>query len=229
MEARTVEHIHGIPVIESDPDGVINLSKMKHAGSGIEGDVYFTNDGNKVIKAVRLRYQGGIEHSPFVEFVGLCLENKNNPYFPKIHNAKIYKIKERNEKHVTSKAMGPVNAARRRQRGELSAASPYLLVVTMETLAPIARKDKDKIEPIFNSVGLSLEAGSHDHEHTSTIGKDHLSTERVINNTSDSNLRAALQLLEPLFKKHGGDLHIDNWMMRGDQIVIVDPLQPFLG
>ena len=228
MEAKSVGHVHGIPIIDSDPDGVIDLSKMKHAGSGIEGDVYFSKNGNNVVKAVRLRYKDGIEHSPFVEFVGLCLENSSNPYFPKIRSAKIYTIKPRNEKHVKSKAMGPVDSARRRLRGQLSSPSPYLMVVTMEALSPIARKDTDKMEPIFNSVGLSLEAGSHDHEYTSTIGKDHEATERVINNTTDANLRKALQLLEPLFKKHGGDLHIDNWMMRGDQIVIVDPLQPFL-
>ena len=228
MEASTIERIKGIPLIDSDEDGIIDFTKMKHAGSGIEGDVYFSKNGNKVVKAVRLRYENDIGSSPFVEFVGLCLKHQDNPYFPKIHNAKIYKIKQRNEKHVKGKEMNPVDRARRGQRQHLSSPSPYIMTVVMEPLTPIKRSDKDKVEQIFNRLGISLDDGNPDHEHMNKIGKFEQSTEWVMDHTKDPHLRDALTQLSPLFKKHGGDLHLDNWMMRGDQIVIVDPLQPFL-
>jgi len=57
-------------------------------GSGYEAKVYAGKDGGTVIKEVLLK--GSPEESGIYNYINMVLQNQDNPFFPRIYNAKLY-------------------------------------------------------------------------------------------------------------------------------------------
>lgn len=64
------------------------LDRNEQVGSGYEAKVYAGKDGATVIKEVMLK--GEPEESGIYNYINMVLQNQDNPFFPRIYNAKLY-------------------------------------------------------------------------------------------------------------------------------------------
>ena len=153
---------------------------------------------------------------PYLNFLKLILEHQDNPYFPRIYNAKLYRTGEK-----TGGAGDPV----------------FQLIVEMEELLPV---DDPKIADAMTHklkelkvLPPNLSLSGHIARPKANIAIrqafDH-KTDMIINQTPDEQFAEALRVLQPLMYQHGLDLHMDNIMARltgtGPQLVLVDPIIP---
>jgi hypothetical protein len=181
-------------------------------GYGIQGKAYnHPKQPNSVIKTAKIEDP---ENDAYVEFIKLAMKNQDNPFFPRIHSAKIIKAGSL----TTYKPAG---------------AAPYKLVINMEKLQPYLYSNvTDAAQGMFQRLGVpekvaqSTEAGALFNYLTNARNRNMLAAA-----TKNSQFRRALDLLEPHIRKFGHDLHAGNWMIRltghGPQIVILDPFMPF--
>lgn len=137
----------------------------------------------------------------YLVYIRMVEAHQNNPFFPRIYGYKVYD----RDTH-------------------------YKLVVFMEKLVPLNKLDEDVAAQILSSIGIEY-VGSFTYDHSlAKIMKDPKYREQLKQSTRYPKFKEALRLLEPLFKKYIGDLHIENLMVRltsvGPQIVITDPLFP---
>lgn len=199
-------------------------------GRGIQSTAYAHPKRNTVVKRTRL--DTFREHT-YVEFVQLCLEHQDNPFFPKFYTAK--KVQE------------PVENDEQRRGKEW-------LITEMERLVDI---EKPKIQEallhkLINDGFLDVyKVLATDHNsaisEVAAMNFDTFSTARqfdelyslldyhkgrdmLMSRSPNGKLRQALTLLKPLFDEHHADMHAGNAMARisagGPQLVFVDPLLP---
>ena len=196
------------------------------AGQGIQARVYKTGSG-VVTKVAVLDDELGLR-DPAVKFLDIILQHQDNPFFPRIYHARVYRDKEG--------ILDPI------------------LIVQMEKLMKLTDpKIEDASADLLDQLGIgTTELSQHfkDHVKKSDWSK---STKRIMTKTSalnqkmmklamdgDANaiaklgsrsknpkFREALKLLAPTMAKEGSDLHHGNWMVRltgaGPQLVIIDP------
>lgn len=153
----------------------------------------------------RLMYVKG-KNDPYLQFIRLVQKHQDNPYFPKIPSAKLYKTDKTDDDGT------PI----------------YRILMQMEKLIPL--KDKR----IINIMDKKMrELGVLDDEHLSRawlkiLFKDKYS--QLVSKSPDSDFKEALRLLKPYIDKFGNDLHHKNIMVRptsnGLQPVLVDPIVP---
>lgn len=60
-------------------------------GTGAEANVYAGKDGASVIKELWVR--GDVEYNATYQYIDMVMSHQNNPYFPRIYNAKLYTTK----------------------------------------------------------------------------------------------------------------------------------------
>lgn len=153
----------------------------------------------------RLMYVKG-KNDPYLQFIRLVQKHQDNPYFPKIPNAKLYKTDQTDEDGT------PI----------------FRVLMQMEKLLPL--KDKR----IINVMDKKMrDLGVLNDEHLSRAWLKILFKDKyteLMKSSPDPQFREALKLLKPYIDKFGNDLHHKNIMVRPGggtlQPVLVDPIVP---
>lgn len=196
-------------------------------GQGVQARAYNAGMG-MVNKVVVLDDELGLQ-DPAVKFLDIILQHQDNPFFPKIYHARVYRDKEG--------ILDPI------------------LLVQMEKLIPITdEKIRDSVAGLFDQLGIGTkELSPAFKKHVSKYDK---STKKILSKTSalssklmnaamagdsraiarlgsrskNPQFREAIKLLAPTMAQEGSDLHHGNWMVRltgsGPQLVIIDPFVP---
>lgn len=198
----------------------IEPPKTKELGRGIDASAFDhpTRPGS-VIKIVR--DISNPEKHPQVVFTNLAIENKHNPFFPKIYQAKLMPIGKR-----------------------------YEMVIEMEKLHPITGKNiRHMIPHIFEQLGIDpknikkiVGAGitspkydtdekikdKADDEFARNINTWR-SRERMMKYSQNPEFKEALNILKQWENNFHYDLHAGNWMFRltsvGPNLVLLDPFR----
>jgi len=197
------------------------------AGEGAQAKVYNTGLG-MVTKVAVLDEELGL-NDPAVNFLDIILEHQDNPFFPKIYHARVYRDKE-------------------------GIKDPVLLVQMEKLMSIVDPKIVDAVSGLFDQLGIGTKEISKEFkQHVKQYGKSTanvLTRTRALNNkirdgwmlenpkaiaklgsrSKNPQFREAVKFLTPAFLKHGNDLHHGNWMVRltgsGPQLVIIDPFAP---
>lgn len=195
-----------IPVVQTKDD-TIPSEKGKQIGRGRQARVYeFPNRPGSVIKHVSI--DPDVKEDPHANFINLALIHQDNPFFPKIYNAKIY---------VNKNKIG------------------MSLIVQMEKLHPI---DSDTLSEVgaslLASLGIGPDSVEFDQHGIQNIDNRlwqafESSTRRMelAENTKNPHLAKAIYAIEPLFRKFHNDISSQNLMLRltsaGPHLVFTDP------
>ncbi len=175
------------------------------AGEGVQATVRHTGQGI-VTKSAGIT--GPTD--PAVEFLKIILDNQDNPFFPKIYHARMYRS----------------NTAKDDDH--------QFLVVQMEKLTPLtSSKIQDAALSLFNQLGFRGDHVDDVARDIDRLASGSMSTSEVdnfLNKTKNPNFKKAVNLILPHMRKHGSDFHGGNWMIRltgsGPQLVIIDPFPP---
>lgn len=214
--------------------------KVHVLGSGVQGSAYgFKSRPNSVVKAARLQ---GLD-DPYLRYVTTVLQHQDNPFFPRIHNAKILEY--------TASRWDPriQHADTSEQQKESMRKPQYTLMVNMEKLRPMSGNLKDSASAMLQRLGIDkndmnpaswgAEKSGPDDYGTDTWDRDLRAMfddegmrKELANNTKNPQFKEALNIMEPIWNMHGADMKDDNIMIRltphGPQIVLVDPIYPEL-
>ena len=66
-------------------------------GSGFEAEVYAAKDGATIIKELWIKES--IETNASYQYINMVMSHQDNPYFPRIYNAKLYTSKREDDTH----------------------------------------------------------------------------------------------------------------------------------
>ena len=197
------------------------------AGKGVQARAYKTGMG-MITKVAVLDDELGLR-DPAVKFLDIILQHQDNPFFPKIYHARVYRDKEG--------ILDPI------------------LLVQMEKLMPITdEKIRDSVAGLFDKLGigtkdlspaftkhvkqydkptqtiLSKTSALNKKLMTAAMAGDSKAIARHGSRSKNPQFREALKLLAPTMAQEGSDLHHGNWMVRltgvGPQLVIIDPFAP---
>ena len=215
-----------IPVVK--PKKPIGKSdKGSLLGSGRQGSAYgFENRPNSIIKFVKStdRLGKGYQFDDHINFINMVVKHQDNPFFPKIYNAKIYDQSEHNMPDVLVVQMEKLHHLTAKKLEDV--ASHVLASLGFEKINKSARTpdtnydehDNDKAGEINHSWEYAL--------HKTLAHKDE--REQLIDRTKNPKLKEALIYLEPLFQKFGSDITEKNIMFRltssGPHLVFSDPV-----
>ena len=196
-----------IPRISTNRRPLQKSAKHKILGRGVQGMAQqHARDPNKVIKTSEI-YHENPEKDEYVQFIKLILDHQDNPFFPRIHKAKLVY----NNRTDT-----------------------YELVAVMEKLVSLRNeKIRDVAEHLFNQMDIKVEdAVVHERDKEDFRWlfdwfKDPENRKKIVQHSKNPQFKQAMKLLEPYIQKYGQDLHGGNIMVRltghGPQLVIIDP------
>ncbi|MGZ8891233.1 MAG: hypothetical protein ACXW0J_07520 [Nitrososphaeraceae archaeon] len=184
------------------------LNPRKWQKLGVEGQqaaAYMPGNKDVVVKKINIAGP----NDPVYQFLRVCKQHQDNPFLPKFYSIKMYPL--------------PEVRAGQRQRYK------YKLIVTMEKLYHIGKAMYPLLEKLF---GVKFDDIASAESTSKQLKYRYFGTEswrkELINNTSNSELKQALRLIEPLFKHYHSDMHIGNIMIRRTgslpQFVISDPV-----
>lgn len=184
----------------TDPGIKSHLTKLgyKPAGEGGDQTTWLAPDGGilKIFGTQEGQQGMTADHQMFVTWAKYCKANSNNPYFPKYSGWKEFEFPQ--------------------------GSGQTYLQIKMEKLSPINDKT---VEAILDNLKWCVERGQTFDELKVILSK------KYGNKILQSPLLANTELWNIVTKinsigvKHGWglDLHAENYMMRGNQVVIVDP------
>lgn len=210
--------------------GMIQSKQLNHLGTGVTAIAYeHKKRPNTVIKTIQLLNK----EDPTFAFVRLCMNNKENPFLPKIYAAKVYNIQrmDPDEREQLYQMMDPEDSPP--EEGQ------FVMIIVMEKLYPIHNaanravatqllqqlqvvpSNPDEIPP--NLVGVRDPLSITNRKFANPFKRQELKQ-----SSSNRQFKQALRLLEPLFKYGEPDLHKKNIMLRqttnGPELVLVDPI-----
>jgi hypothetical protein len=222
------EKKYDIPTSDKQITGLLKPNKsLQYLGTGCQSIAYLNNkDPNTVIKTIQV---SGMD-DPALVFIRVCMNNKSNPYFPKIKKAKLYNLAVLDEEtrdeifqHIDPSDAVPDPRSR-------------VVVIVMEKLVPLHSVDtpQDKYKSINHLMHhgiLPSTTGTHSGMNYQLMlhqFKTRANRKTVYNTTSDPYLKQALRLMEPLFRKYTPDVTKNNMMVRPNtspiQVVFLDPI-----
>jgi hypothetical protein len=168
-------------------------------GRGFQSIAYPSSQSNRVVKKVRVTSKG----SPYLRFLKLAMEN-SNVFFPKVYHVKL--LSQSRNGLFAIVQMERLQEISPRYTNAMVAKS--LGIIQWWKTKSVSRHSL--LEQVFNNI--------------KSIPFD--SPDSVLANCTNPRFKHAMLLLDPLFEEYGNDLHPDNFMMRGDQLVIIDPFPP---
>ena len=201
--------------------------KLKLAGTGYQTVTYLKNKfPDKVVKWAQVTGT----NDPVYQFIRLCLNNKNNPYLPKIYTAKYYTNpnKEISNTRFDSERLDDESYQ------IMSDTHKGVLIYVMEKLKPLSRDHITDVEQygitedmkryIIDSVNFA-KINMHPSFYF-TLGLELPKIRKIMmQNAKDPNFRKVLRAIEPLIANFRADTHHGNFMVRDDgHIVFVDPI-----
>lgn len=195
--------------------------RFEKVGSGIgaaimDSEVYLDKKHpNRVLKVVSIRNM----MDPYYRFLRMIELHQNNPFFPKIYGIKVHEV--------------PSYTGTSDSGYEYKVQDHILLYVFMERLHNLHSIPEDQARQLLANVGIRYSGRFKDDMSLRMqfgVGNTRRAYTKI---TPDPKFKAALRLLEPMFRKFGNDMHIENIMVRntgnGPQLVLVDPLYPDFG
>lgn len=180
------------------PDFEKTPPKYKELGSGVSS-VNFSHKDNPdiVIKSIQINH-GHYADSSEYQFLRACLNHQDNPWFPKIYNAKLYKSSNK----IIVKM----------EKLEKLTKEDYRKLIKIFNVGYIVQNKRT-----MRDVEITLRGKFNTPQNV----------EELIKNTTNTRLQQAFRLLKPFFKKYGSDLHFDNIMKRKNgHFVLLDPVFP---
>ena len=143
----------------------------------------------------------------------LFVNNQTNPWFPKVLFTKVVKASHTEESDEFFSQMIDTNT-------EDLLNQPYLLIAAIEKLKSAPR---ETVWSKFKEIGIDFD----DLQYVLEEG-DNKSISKLIKSCTDVNVIQVLLILKKLFKNknHNPDFHEGNFMLRGDQLVLIDPAFP---
>ena len=200
----------------------ITSNKTDIIGSGWQTVVYaHKKHANSVIKIASIDDAG----DPIYQSLRVFFNHQNNPFFPKIYNYKVYPSRD-----VTDDEMDHLETFADIKEIGPPKDSPYKLVIVTERLQPIESISQNEILAMMESLGILQDVKNSPRtyiEHRSQMMSMFRFPETrgyMRQNTTNKDFANALRLLEPLFRKFAPDMHFNNVMLRGRQLVIIDPV-----
>lgn len=170
-------------------------------GSGVSAVAFKSDKPNTVNK---VSYHSN-PNDGYIKYIKEIMKKKDNPFFPRIYNAKIYK--EGNQ---------------------------YALYMQMEKLLPLPIPSDENPSPklegmgerLFSNLGLDWKYYSRE------IWEDPRKLVKLAKETNNPQFAEAIKVIYPLTLRYGSDLHRKNFMIRltgvGPQLVVTDPVTPSL-
>jgi hypothetical protein len=224
-----------MPISQKKTSGILKNKNIPHLGTGVQAIAYYHKKfPGKVVKMVSI--EG--ENDPSYQFLRLCVNHPENPYFPKIYAYKQYNTSGEQESHDTYTERG-----QKYEEIDPEDSPPewntHQMLVVMERLYDLQSNEKMAIE-MLQSIGIlptdltKLPPRMGTNEVRPPLAGTQFpfltseSRKQLFNTTQDRNLKQALRLLEPLFNKFYPDLRKTNIMFRkgqnGTHLVFVDPI-----
>lgn len=212
-----------MPVSSKVTSGILKNKNLNHLGTGVQAIAYYNQKfPGKVIKTIAITGPG----DPSYQFLRLCVNHQDNPYFPKIYAYKQYGMKDTGDREDRYAEIDPEDSP--------PESSEFQMIVVVEKLHSLTSTHV----PLLQSVGIlpsdlnTLKyARSTEVRPPLTATKnmfvDQKSRKQLYQMTPDVNLKKALRLLEPLFQKFYPDLRQTNIMVRNSgqpHLVIIDPV-----
>ncbi len=202
------------------------LSTKQHEvkGGGAQALAYFHKKfPGKVIKTIQVHGYS----DPSYQFLRLAMKHQDNPYFPKIYGAKMYKTAfvDYTPRGAMFDDIDP--------QGDFSpppSLMDYTLYVVMEKLSPLSDITDEDLKRFGIERFVDTRVGIKKHISDRVDVKfrqaflDPKWRLHMITVAKDPNLKEALRLLEPLFRHFEPDMHLHNIMLRGTQWVFIDPI-----
>lgn len=180
--------------------------ETKPLGSGVSAVAF---PGKKPGTTNKTSYHSS-PNDGYIQYIKTIQKHQDNPFFPRIHHAKIYKEND-----------------------------TYALNMQVEKLVPLQHPKMIKTAPhIFRQLGLDWSQYGEDVSTEETpswkykreIWEDDKKINEMIANTNNPKFAEAIKVLAPFMKQFGSDLHLGNFMVRltgsGPQLVITDPVKP---
>ena len=187
-----------------------NVKSVTTLGSGIQTLVYAHKKfPNAVMKVIVVEH----DQASAVQFLRICSNHPENPFFPKIYAYKMVRPKNLSEEDLEYlELMGACS---------FSEGGQYLIVIC-EKLDPYFVLPVSTKAYMLSKLGIlnMLDETMSLYDIFSTIR----GRKAVRQATTDINFKNALRLLEPLFRIYQPDVHDENLMVRGKQLVINDPI-----
>jgi len=175
---------------------------LQRLGAGKQTTTFKTRSPNSVVRHTKILDP---KTDPHLKFLKIAQKHQDNPFFPRIYNAKLY-------------------APTREQ-------DPYVAMVEMEKLVPITSDmfgtEEEKVA-LFHRLGFD-EKELQNLDQLDIVTLEPMQLMQLAQATHNEQFAQALNVLATQFRFHGTfDLHSGNWMIRptstGPQIVIVDPV-----
>jgi hypothetical protein len=210
-----------VPVSKKPLSGVI--PQLSYLGNGIQAIAYAVkNNPNIIMKMVAISGT----NDPSYQFLRLCYNHPNNPFFPNIHKFKLYNLKQFSDTDLEWFEKQHEFFLEPNQ----SHATHQLLIV-MERLYDYP---DNGAELLCNNLGIIDIVNKADPigkypiyaRFAKSFANDELRNQ-MRKETSNKYFSQALRLLEPLFRNHQfePDMHFNNIMRRKNgQAVIIDPI-----
>ena len=189
-------------------------------GVGIQAIAY-THDKHpdSVIKTTSITG----ENDPAYQSLRLFYNHQDNPFFPKIYTYKVYPTRTLSKEEIKF-----LKSSHKLTLHGVPRQKEFTLVVVMERLKPILSITDEEILKLFDELGVIKYKGDID---------EFIRYKRIIRNrfenpyeremlrlSPNKQFAQAIRLLEPLFRHHDADMHFGNLMLRGKQLVIMDPI-----
>lgn len=190
---------------------------LEYLDSGVNSMVYTMKKyPNAVIKMTPVHGKDAMA----VQFLRVCTNNQTNPFFPKIYAYKLMKSKQLSEEEkdlLYSKYKTGVDF-------EIFGDLPYVLIMVVEKLKPLNSVSLTQQVKLFKDIGVDVEIIRDKFIDMYDIFDEPKDRLDIIKNTPNKDFAKALRLLEPLFNNYQQDMHDGNFMLRGSQLVIIDPV-----
>ena len=178
-------------------------------GSGAQATAHpHPNDPTKIVKYVKVDTRDPARDS-HVQYINMVSKHRNNPFFPRIYNAKTLHHEDADE---------------------------ITLVVVMEKLHPVAsawetdEKLEYSVSQMMRRLGIKVDEPISNPFALDSFMSNQGNRKQLRDSTDNPQFKEALELMEPFFRKHGTDLHNENFMVRltghGPQLVFADPISP---
>lgn len=196
-------------------------------GTGAQAIAYMHKKfPGKVVKTIQIT---GTD-DPSYQFLRLAMRHQNNPYFPKIFSVKMYPT-NKVEYNTRGDEFDKIDPLDKNGFGKFSPPPSqlgYTIYVAMEKLTKHPNLTTNDLE-YFGIQDFPIPQRMRGYKRQSEIKfrlafKDADYRQYMQQIVKDPQLKQALRLLEPLFRHYEPDMHGSNIMMRGNQMVIIDPI-----
>lgn len=222
-----------MPVSNKKTSGILKHNNLPHLGTGVQAIAYYHKKfPGKVVKMITIEGP----NDPSYQYLRLCVNHPENPYFPKI-----YAFKQYNTAGEDTEATA-VDRDEKYEEIDPTDSPPmwakHQVLVVMEKLHDLSSSQKMSIK-MLQMIGILPTNLDDLMKYNNSIARSPLDYTKIpfegksgrvelYNRTKDVNLKKALRLLEPLFNKFYPDMRKTNIMLRkgqgGTHIVITDPV-----